>query len=178
MELNKEQMSIYLGSPLPSASDPDAASLELATAILSDRLASNLREKQGLAYSVGAGLWLDKNFGWYLCSMGTSAAKYQQSLDGIVNEIDKLRLDGPTADEVDKARNQLWGRLMSAKLSRINQAFYLAVDEYLGRPVGYDKTYLEQLKKADVMSVRQAAAKYFRTDAYVLATAGKKQAQQ
>ena len=174
VELNKEQMSIYLGCPLPSASDPEAASLELATAILSDRLSSNLREKQGLAYSVGAGLWLDKNFGWYLCSMGTSAAKYQQSLDGIINEVDKLRLDGPTADEVDKARNQLWGRLMSAKLSRINQAFYLAVDEYLGRPVGYDKTYLDQLKKADVMSVRQAASKYFRTDAYVLTTAGKK----
>ncbi len=175
VELNKEQMAIYLGSPLPSAGDPDAVSLELATAILSDRLASNLREKQGLAYSVGASLWLDRNFGWYVCSMGTSAAKYQQALDGIVLEIDKLRLDGPTADEVDKARNQLWGRLMSAKLSRINQAFYLAVDEYLGRPVGHDQTYVQLLKKADVLSIRQAASKYFRTDAYILATAGKKQ---
>ncbi|PWB68413.1 hypothetical protein C3F09_11710 [candidate division GN15 bacterium] len=174
VELNKEQMAIYLGSPLPGAGDPEAVSLELASAILSDRLASNLREKQGLAYSVGASIWLDKNFGWYFCSMGTSAAKYRQSLDGMILEIDKLRLDGPTADEVDKARNQLWGRLMSAKLSRINQVFYLAVDEYLGRPVGYDQTYVQMLKKADVMSVRQAASKYFHTDAYVLATAGKK----
>jgi len=175
VELNKEQMAIILGSPLPGAGDPDAVSLELAAAILSERLASNLRERQGLAYSVGASIWLDKNFGWYFCSMGTTAAKYQQSLDGIILEIDKLRLDGPTAGEVDKARNQLWGRLMSAKLSRINQAYYLAVDEYLGRPIGYDQTYVQQLKKADVFSVRQAASKYFRTDAYVLATAGKKQ---
>ena len=164
-----------VGSPLPGSGDPDAVSLELATAILSDRLQSNLREKQGLAYSVGASLWLDKDFGWYLCSMGTSAPKYQQALDGIILEIDKLRLDGPTTDEVDKARNQLWGRLMSAKLSRINQAFYLAVDEYLGRPVGYDQTYVQLLKQADVLSVRQAASKYFRTNSYTLATAGKKQ---
>ena len=175
VELNKEQIAMYLGSPLPGAGNPEAVSLELAAAILSERLASNLRERQGLAYSVGASIWLDRNFGWYFCSMGTSAQKYQQALDGIILEIDKLRLDGPTADEVDKARNQLWGRLMSAKLSRINQAFYLAVDEYLGRPVGYDQTYVQLLEKTDVLSVRQAASKYFRTDTYVLATAGKKQ---
>jgi zinc protease len=173
-ELAKEQMAIYLGSPVAGTSSPAAVSLEIATAVLSDRLASNLREKQGLAYSVGAGIIMDTSFGWYYCSMGTSAKKYQQAFDGIILEIDKLRLDGPTDAEVNRARNQIWGRMMMTKLSRINQAFYMAQDEYLGRPTGYDRTYFDQLMKATVPTVMDAASKYFRTDAYVLSTAGKK----
>ncbi len=173
-ELQKEQMSIYLGSPLPGDQSEDAPALEVAGSILSERLASTLREKQGLAYSVGASVLFDSAFGWYYCSMGTQASKYQEALDGMLLQIDKLRLDGPTPEEVSKARNQLWGRLMSAKLSRINQAYYMASDEYLGRQPGHDRTYLNSLSQVDVQRVRMVAAKYFRSDAYVLATAGKR----
>jgi len=38
----------------------------------------------------------------------------------------------------------------------------------------YDKTLLEQLSQVTAESVRQVASKYFKTDAYVLASAGKR----
>ncbi|MEW6051337.1 MAG: pitrilysin family protein [Candidatus Zixiibacteriota bacterium] len=174
-DLSKAQMSIYLGRPLPGATSDEAVALEVATSILSDRLYNTLREKQGLAYSVGASIMLDSAFGWYTCSMGTGADKYEQAIAGILLQIDKLRLDGPSTDEVRKARNQIWGRLMSAKLSRINQSYYLAVDEYLGRRPGHDADYVRELAQVTPQSVQQVMSKYFRTDAYVLATAGKKQ---
>ena len=106
--------------------------------------------------------------------MGTSADKFQQAYDGIILEIDKLKLDGPTELELKQTRNQIWGRLMSAKLSRINQAYYMAVNEYLGRAPMYDPEYLSALTKVDLQSVAQAMLKYIRTDATVLATAGKR----
>lgn len=174
-ELAKNQISIYLGRPLPGTASDEAVPLEVAAAILSDRLYNTLREKQGLAYSVGAAAAFDSAFGWYVCSMGTSAEKYQQALDGIILQIDKLRLDGPTADEVRKAQNQIWGRLMSAKLSRINQAYYLAVDEYLGRRPGHDAEFVRQLATVTPQMVKAVTAKYISTTAYVMATAGKLQ---
>ncbi len=172
-DLEKEQIYLYLGGMLPSANSPDAAALQVATAILSDRLYLNLREKEGLAYSVGAGAVLDRSFGWYYAAMGTGSENYQKALDGIVLQILKLKLDGPTPDEVKKARNQIWGRLMSAKLSRINQAYYLGIDEYLGREIDYDPEFLAELAAVDVQAVRRVAAVYFNDGAYVLATAGK-----
>ncbi|NOY89110.1 MAG: insulinase family protein [FCB group bacterium] len=172
-ELNKKQISIFLGSLLPDANSPDAEAIKVATSILSTHLYLTLREKQGLAYSIGANAILDKNFGWFYTIMGTASKNYQTALDGIKLQIDKLKLDGPTKAEVSKAKNEIWGHLMRAKLSSINQAYYLGMDEYLGRPVKYDKIYLKALSGVTVESVRRAAARYFPGDIYVLATAGK-----
>lgn len=173
-DLEKEQIMLYMGSPTPGAASDDAVSLSVASSILSTRLGLTLREKQGLAYSVGAGTVLDSDFGWFYAAIGTAAENYQKALDGITFQIEKLKLDGPIQAELNKARNRMWGRLMSAKLSRINQAYYLGVDEYLGREPDYDKTLLKQLSQVTAESVRKVASKYFRTDAYVLASAGRR----
>ncbi len=173
-DLEKEQISIYLGCTLPDANHVEATSINVATTILSNRLYLNLREKQGLAYSVGAGSTLDRKFGWFYTSIGTASNNYQTALDGMLLQIDKLRLDGPSPEEVVNARNQVLGRQMRAELSSINQAYYLGVNEYLGRELDYSSKFLENLAAVDVESVRRAASRYFRTDAYVLATAGKR----
>ena len=173
--MESEQIALYLGCPLPGAGSGEAAAIKVATSILSERLYLNLREKQGLAYSVGAGTVLDKHFGWQYSVISTAADNYQRALDGIVLQIDKLKLDGPTAEEIYSARNQLWGSLSRAKLSRINQAYYLAVDEYLGLGLGHDQEYLNALAVVTVSDIRRVMARYFMTDFYVLAAAGKVQ---
>ena len=173
-DLDKEQVKIYLGAGLPGAGSSDLVAIKVATSILSNRLFQNLREKQGLAYSVGAGSTFDREFGWLYAAIGTGTENFQKAVDGILLEMDKLRLDGPMPSEVTTARNQIWGRLMSARLSGINQAYYLGVNAYLGRDYSYTGSFLEQLAKVTVEDVRRVAAKYFKTDAYVLATAGRR----
>jgi len=173
-EMEKKQVNIYLGGLLPGADSDDYTTLVMATRILSDRLYLSLRERQGLAYSVGANSLFDKDFGWYYCSMGTSSENYGKALDGILLEIEKLTLDGPTLAEIRKARNQIWGKLMRAKLSRINQAYYLGMDTYLGRGIRHDSQFLENLRTVTVNDIRRVCSLYFRTDAFVLASAGTK----
>lgn len=173
-EMEKKQVNIYLGGLLPGADSDDYATIVLATRILSDRLYLNLRERQGLAYSIGANSVFDKDFGWYYCSMGTSSENYRKALDGILLEIEKLTLDGPKPAEIRKARNQIWGNLMRAKLSRINQAYYLGMDMYLGWGIKHDRLFLENLQTVTVNDIRRVCSQYFRTDAFVLASAGTK----
>lgn len=175
IDLDKEQVGIYAGNRLPGANDPQAADLNIAAAVLSSRLYLNLREKQGLAYSTSAGTGFDRSFGWYYLSIGAGADKYQQALAGLNLQTEKLALDGPTAAEVNTARNRMWGRLMSAKLSRINQAFYLGINEFLGRDVDYDQQLLERLESVNVQTVRQAAARYFNPGNWITASAGRAQ---
>ncbi len=173
-ELAKEQIAIYAGGLLPGADSSDALQAQVAVSILSSRLGEILRERQGLAYSTGAGSDFQRNFGWYLVSIATGSQNYQTALDGLSLQTEKLALDGPWDTEVKGAKNQMWGQLMSAKLSRINQAYYLGLDEFMGRGIGYDKRLLTALSKITVLTVRDAAGKYLRPEEWVIATAGKK----
>ena len=172
VDIESEQMAIYLGGPLPGANHEDAIALSLATSILSSRLYLNLREKQGLAYSVGAGGGFDRDFGWYYAVISTGADNREKAINGIKLEIEKLKYDGPTNEELLTARNSSWGRLSSARLSRINQAYYLAVYEYLGRDFGYDNQFLGRLQDVSADDIRRVMARYFVADAAVLTTAG------
>jgi predicted Zn-dependent peptidase len=171
--MEKEQVYIYLGGLLPSAKSPDAAALDVAAAILSKRLQDNLREKEGLAYSIGASITLDKSFGWFLCSIGTSANNFEKARDDIIAEIEKLKTEMPTEEEVAAAINSIWGSNLTANLSRINQAYYMAVNEYLGLGYDYDEIYLDEIRRVDKGLVMKAARRYFDTKNYVISSAGK-----
>jgi len=88
-------------------------------------------------------------------------------------EIEKLQFDGPTMSELNRARNKIWGQLQSSKLSAINQAYYLGLNEYLGLPIDYDRRLLVSLSSITADKIRRIAAQYFRTDSYIHSTAGK-----
>ncbi|MCD6249624.1 MAG: insulinase family protein [candidate division Zixibacteria bacterium] len=168
----KEQIAIRVGSRLPGANSDETLELQVAASILSHRLFDNLREKQGLAYSTGAGTGFDRNFGWYFLSIGTGSSNYARALDGLTLQTEKLAFDGPTPTEVTRAKNQIWGRLMSAKLSRINQAYYMGLNEFYGRAVTWDKQLMARLNQVNAASVRRVAAQYFRPETWIEVTAG------
>ncbi len=174
-EMDKEQVYIFLGNHLPGASHPDAMAIRLATAILSDRLGKNLREKQGLAYSVGAGASFDRKFGWYACTMGTGAQNFATAKKGILEEIAKMRTEGPTAEELEIAKNSFWGSTLTRQLSRINQAYYMGVNEYLGLGYDYYDNFDKLLRETTLEQVTAAAVKYFDTENYLMTTVGKLQ---
>ncbi len=171
-EMESAQVGIYAGGRAPGAGDIEAADVSIAASILSSRLYLNLREKQGLAYSTGVGTRFDRSFGWYYLVVSTGVDNYDRAFDGLLLQTEKLAFDGPTASEVTRAKNQLWGGLMRAKLSRANQAYYLAENEFLGRPLDYDKLLLEHLNYVDVRLIRRVASKYFRPETWVVSSAG------
>ncbi len=171
-KMNKEQVFIYLGNLLPGATSPDASILKVVSAVLSERLSNNIREKQGLAYQVGSSVILDKQFGWFVCSMGTSAENYEKAKKAILSEIEKLKTEPPTEYELETAINSIWGSYLSANLSRINQLYYMGVYEYLGLGYDYGDKYVSKIKSVTAEQVSEAAQKYFTTENYVIATAG------
>jgi zinc protease len=167
--MEKEQVYIYLGEPMPGISSPDVYSLDLMNSILSSRLGLNLREIKGLAYSVGSSTQFDKDFGWFIAAMGTRPQNYQVAVDGILEEMRKIKQEKVTPDELEKAKNGIWGSMLFYRLSRINQAYYMGVNEFRGVGYDYDDKYIENLRKVTIDQVKQVAEKYLNTDNYVLA---------
>jgi predicted Zn-dependent peptidase len=121
---------------------------------------------------VGAGVTLDRNFGWFICSIGTGVANFARARDGIIAEIEKLKTEMPSKEEVEEAINSIWGSNLTANLSRINQAYYMGVNEYLGLGYDHDDVYIDEIRKIDRGLVLRTARRYFDTKNYVMATAG------
>lgn len=173
LPMDKEQVYIYLGAVTPGLASQSAPALTLAIEILSSRLQLDLREKQGLAYSVGADIRFLKDFGWYTCAMGTGYENFEVARDGILAEIKKLKTEPIGQAELDKARNSLWGSMLMRNMSCINQAFNMAYYEFVGVGFDYDDGYRNRLNEVTIDDVKQAVAHYLDTDNYVLAYVGK-----
>ncbi|MCK4223673.1 MAG: insulinase family protein [candidate division Zixibacteria bacterium] len=171
--MEKEQVYIYLGKSLPGIFSADVPALKVMNSILSSRLGLNLREKQGLAYSVGSSANFDKQFGWFVAAIGTRPQNYQVALDGILAEMEKIKEEGVTAEELEKAKNGIWGRMLFYRLSRVNQAYYMSVNEFKEVGYDYDDKYIKRIRQVTADQVKQVAEKYLDTENYVLAVVGK-----
>ncbi len=170
--MEKEQVYIYMGYPTIGINHPDYQALKVATDILSSRLGLQLREVQGLAYSVGSGLSSAPDFGWFLVTMGTGKDNFQLARDGILAEISRLRTEPVSQTELRRAQNSIWGSSLTSQLSRINQAYYMALYYFMG--VGYDYTeqYINQIRAVTIDDVLRVARQYYSTTDYYLATVG------
>jgi zinc protease len=112
VNLDVPQSVVDFGGPGISRQDPDFMAAYIVNHILgggslSSRLYREVREKRGLAYSVSDSLvWLDHT-AVFLGGTATRAASTGETLDLIEREIHRLADQGPTAEELDKAKAYL-----------------------------------------------------------------------
>jgi zinc protease len=173
-EMNKEQIYIYLGMQAPGLKSPDAPAINLAAAIISSRLGQVLREKQGLAYSVGMGVDFMPDFGWLVASIGTGYQNYDTAASGMISIINAMVTTEPSAEELTKAQNSLWGSMLLSRSSRINQAYYMCKNEFMGVGYDYENNYLSKIKQVTPADIKRVVRSYFDVYDMIIATAGKK----
>lgn len=166
VEKDSKQAYIYIGYILPGVEDPHIPHIIAMNSILSSRLGLALREKEGLAYSVGSSVEFDRDFGYLVISMGTAGESVEKAKSGILSEIGKLIEEGVTGQELRRAVGDYRGDLLRKRMSRVNKAYYMARDEYLGWE-GEDVLY-ERMSQLGVEDIKEAAGRYLSTDVYVL----------
>ena len=114
VKLDVPQAVMTFGGPGIARKDPDFMAAYIVNHILgggtfSSRLYQEVREKRGLAYSVNDNLvWLD-HAAVFLGGTATRADRAGETLDLIEKEIRRLAEDGPTAEELAKAKAYLNG---------------------------------------------------------------------
>jgi predicted Zn-dependent peptidase len=174
LEMDKEQIYIYMGCLCPGLKSADAPAIDMAASIISSRMKENLREKQGLAYSVGMGVSFMSEFGWLIASMGTGFENYDVARDGMIAEINGLKKAPPAEEELKKAQNSTWGSMLLARASRINQAYYMCKNEFLGVGYDYEDDYISKIRKVTPADIQRVVDEHFDTENIVIASAGKK----
>jgi zinc protease len=112
ISLDVPQAVVEFGGAGIPRKDPDFMAAYLVNHILgggsmSSRLYQEVREKRGLAYSVSDSLlWFDHT-ALFLGSTATRADRTGETLDLIDKEIHRLAENGPTAEELTKAKAYL-----------------------------------------------------------------------
>jgi predicted Zn-dependent peptidase len=121
----------YAGLPIEA---PDYYTDRLGLNVLSGgmgaRLFTEVREKRGLVYSVGASPRLHRHIGLVLAYAGTVPDRAQETLQVLLQEIRRLG-DGVTRDELDRARTGLLSALVMQGESSGARAGSMASDIFL-----------------------------------------------
>ncbi|MCL5959033.1 MAG: insulinase family protein [Chloroflexi bacterium] len=111
-----EQANLCLGVPALPYTDPDRFTLNLLDTILGEGMSSRLflqvRERQGLAYSVHSYTSQYHDVGSTIVYAGVDPARIDKSIKAILNELRKMREDPVPPQELTKAKEYSKGRML------------------------------------------------------------------
>ena len=151
----------YLFYGFISEIDPkDAPALQVLSLILSDNIVFDIREKQGMAYNMSAGIEIIKDKALFYINQGTRPQNVDKLVPQYPGFFGMKSVDTLTQNIVEKSINMYLGRMMFRRLSSINQAFYLGSSEYFFKDYMRDKNFLDALKKVKLDDVKAVAKKY------------------
>lgn len=173
----KVQSDIFLCTHGLKRTDPDYYAAMLANLILGSigmggRLGENVRENQGMAYSVFSGFDAGVGAGPWTAAAGVNPANVERAIAAILHEIEQFKQDGPTELELSDARAYLTGSVVLALETNDGIASTLLGIERFDLGLDYIDRYPEIINSTSREAIVEAARRYFSTENYVLATAG------
>jgi predicted Zn-dependent peptidase len=159
-----QQAQILVGFTGPSVADADYAAVKVLGAVLgggmSGRLFVELRDKQGLAYSLGTINPSRSGPSFIVGYMGTTPASAEPAEAGMLREIERIRRDPPTTEELTRARAYLQGTLAMDRRTNARQSWYLAFFELIGAGYEFPDRYSRALARVTAADVQAAARRY------------------
>lgn len=162
-----------------SKNHPDYAALEMGNFILgggflNSRLATRIRQKDGLSYGVGSNFNasdLDKN-GSFMAYAIYNPENREALEKAFREEIDKARKDGFTAEEVESAKS---GWVQSQQMNRAqdrSMAGKLSSNAYLNRTMKWSKELEDKMMSLTPEQINAAITKYIDVDKMIILRAG------
>jgi predicted Zn-dependent peptidase len=171
-----EQVHFCLGCQAFSQHNDDRYRLTILDSVLggnmSSRLFQEIREKRGLAYSIGSYSLSFRESGLFTIYGGTSPASFDEVVELTHVEIQKVLHEGLLDDEISKAKNQIKGALvlglesMSSRMMRMGKSM-LYFDRVI--PLQEIVSKIQAVQGSDII---QIAESLFKDDSLSLAAIG------
>ena len=171
-----EQVQLCLGVPShPIAHEKRHAGYILNTLLgggMSSRLFQNIRERQGLVYSIYSDLNPYRDTGCLAVYAGTSRESASKVVQSVVSEFHKLKAEPVPADELRRSKDQLKGSLMLSLESSSARMSNLARQEmYFDRFYDLDEL-IAKIEAVTVEDLTSLANEFFNTDSVAVTILG------
>jgi predicted Zn-dependent peptidase len=171
-----EQVQLCLGVPChPIAHEKRHAGYILNTLLgggMSSRLFQNIRERQGLAYSIYSDLNPYRDTGCMAVYAGTSLASAAKVVESVVTEFRKLKNEAVSEEELRRAKAQLKGSLMLSLESSTARMSNLARQEmYFEHYYDLDEL-IAKIEAVTSEDLAKLANEFFQTDSIAVTCLG------
>ena len=171
-----EQVQLCIGVPAhPIAHQKRHAGYILNTVLgggMSSRLFQNIRERQGLAYSIYSDLNPYRDTGCLAVYAGTSLASAAKVVQSVVQEFRKLKSDSVPEEELRRAKAQLKGSLMLSLESSTSRMSNLARQEmYFDRFYDLDEL-IERIEAVTAQDLANLANEFFKPESVAVTALG------
>jgi len=171
-----EQAHLHFSFAGPSRCDPDQYGARLLNVILgegmSSRLFQEVRERLGLAYDIESYVSTLQDAGAIGLYAGVSTAQAEPAVRAILGELDRLRQDPVSPDELEKAREFIRGRLALSLEDSFAMASWYAQQELLGPEVLGPEEVIARLEAIQATDIQRLAQTIFRPERLNLAVVG------
>lgn len=159
--------------------NPDRFSINIMNFVLgggsfTSRLTSHVRSDEGLAYHVSSSFDINsRDLGLFHATCQTKAGSTYKATRIIYDEIERIRREGVTDEELNDAKESVINRMVfnfdnAAKIVRNLMSL-----EFDGLPLDYYKTYLDNYRKVTGADVKTVAQKYLKPENLSLIVVGK-----
>jgi predicted Zn-dependent peptidase len=152
----------------PEADASNEASFKILSTLLgsgmSSRLFLNVRERKALAYTVFMSYGNFVDTGKFEIYAGVNNDKVEEAVGAIAEELIKIRNEGIEKKELDKAKEQVRGRMIMGLESNSAVADVLGSDLIVTGKVHTLDEMLSQIDAVTIDSVMEAAHKYLQPE--------------
>ena len=107
---------------------------------------------------------MQKDAGEYVITTFTKNETLRKAIDETIRVVQRLKTDGPTQEELDKAHQYLTGQYPLGLQSPDDLAARLLDVEFYGLPAGDLNTFADRVDAVTLADCRRAAKSYFCTD--------------
>lgn len=147
---------------------PDFYPIVVANAILgsgfTSRLVNEVRVNQGLTYSIGSRFGMYRNAGTFSITTFTRNETIRKTIDAVLATEKKLLDEGPSDEELTKARTYLTGQYPLGLQAPDALATQVLNVDFFGLDPTYLQTYQDKISAVTMTDVRRALKSYFCVD--------------
>ncbi|HJX85712.1 MAG TPA: insulinase family protein, partial [Candidatus Angelobacter sp.] len=158
--------------------DPDYYAVDVMNHIFgggfASRLFSNLRTKAGLAYSVFGSVSAQfDHAGLTILGIGTKSSTTAQAVDGLYKEIEGMRTNGVTEEELRRGKEAILNSFVFEYDSRVKVMNAHTNYEFHGYPQDFLERYQKGIEKVTAADVDRVARKYLDKSKFAVLVVGK-----
>jgi zinc protease len=170
------QSEIRVGHPGVERAHPDFFPLLVLNTVLggsfTSRLNMNLRETHGFAYGAGSSFSMRRAAGPFTASSAVFTAKTDSAVVEFFNELNRIRTEPVSADELQRAKNFVALGLPRRFETTAGVASQLADLEIYGLQLEFYNSYVQRIMAVTPEDIRRVANSYLRPDQAVVVVVG------
>jgi zinc protease len=158
------QAQILMGTLAPALTEADYPAVKVLASVLGGGMAgrffSELRDKEGLAYTTATQYPARVDHSFFLAQLGTAPENVVRAEAALRDQLERVQREPVSAEELGVAKSYLLGNLAMDRRTNARQAWYLAAYEVSGVGFEFLDRYVAAVRAVSASDVQRVARRY------------------